>query len=291
MNQLYKRLFLYFMLEGFSKAHKKSKSAYDLQKHNLNEILTQIAKISLRYTIKNDYLNLNRRQLKYESSKVSKHVISLMKNETALEQELTESVLTETVKNRYLQQSYLYNIGLNWNISILSDEKTDEIVNKAFMDKTWSRRISENKLTTASDLNREIKKFLKGYTTPQDIKKVIKNKYGYNAYETHRLVDTEVSRCMNDTCELFAHEHGIEYQLYSATLDRRTCEICKADDGKVFHIDDPFKPVLPRHPLDRCCYIDRPSEDWRPKMRKDNVTKKYVPYQNYNSWRKKYVKE
>jgi len=42
--------------------------------------------------------------------------------------------------------------------------------------------------------------------------------------------------------------------MYCATLDRKTCLVCAADDGKTFSLNE-NKPVLPQHFNCRCCYI------------------------------------
>lgn len=46
---------------------------------------------------------------------------------------------------------------------------------------------------------------------------------------------------------------------YVATLDRRTCPVCGADDGKFYALDE-NKPVLPQHWSCRCSYVPVPKE-------------------------------
>lgn len=43
-------------------------------------------------------------------------------------------------------------------------------------------------------------------------------------------------------------------KLFTATLDSRTTPICRANDGKVFKVDDPEAPVLPLHFGERSIY-------------------------------------
>lgn len=291
MNRLFKYLFLHFMKSGYSKSKSNMKAAYLLQKENYDKLIKIIGDIAIANVLTDGKLSLNASEKRRLRRKTSKSIITLLKKETSLERKLIKSNLSDITSERYLQQSYLYNIGLNWNISILSEDKLKEIVFRNFEGENWEKRVVKNKRKTARDLKKHVNDFLMGRTTPQEIKKQIKKKYGFNAFETHRLVETEVNRCMNEACEEFAEEHGIQYQMYSATLDRHTCEECREDDGKVFAIHDPSKPTLPRHPLDRCCYIDLPSENWRPKTRRDNENKKTIPNITYNNWRKEYVKE
>lgn len=100
------------------------------------------------------------------------------------------------------------------------------------------------------------------------------------------MLRNEICRLQNDINEQFFEDNNAEYLLYSATLDSKTCSRCAADDGRVFKVDDPMRPKLPRHVNDRCCYIQLPNEDYRPDFRIDNTTKENIEYKDYQEWAK-----
>ena len=88
--------------------------------------------------------------------------------------------------------------------------------------------------------------------------------------------------------ELWAEEYNIEWQLFDATLDGKTTEICQRYDGQVFRKDDSNKPIpnVTTHICCRSCLIALPSKDYRPKTKIDNETKERIPYTNYKEWKK-----
>jgi len=75
--------------------------------------------------------------------------------------------------------------------------------------------------------------------------------------QARTLARTAVMHVGNQARETFyrANEDIIKSYQYVATLDDHTCLVCAESDGRVFKIDDPSRPMLPRHPDDRCLYV------------------------------------
>ncbi|RLB09951.1 MAG: hypothetical protein DRG39_07000, partial [Deltaproteobacteria bacterium] len=72
------------------------------------------------------------------------------------------------------------------------------------------------------------------------------------------IVRSEIQHVSNEVARgVFEQNQDVlKGVMYTATLDRRTCLICAADDGRVFRFKDGGvnAPPLPRHPRRRCCY-------------------------------------
>src|SRR5699024_5642704 len=115
-------------------------------------------------------------------------------------------------------------------------------------------------------------KLFNGEINVGEIEKRIKDKFNQNAFNTKRLTETEVARCQNQANEYFAEKHGVEKQMFIATIDDRTTEFCQEHDSLIYDINDPDNPYLPAHPLCRSCYISV-VDDWEPTIRKDNTNK------------------
>jgi len=84
--------------------------------------------------------------------------------------------------------------------------------------------------------------------------------------------------------------------MYTATLDRRTCLICASDDGRFFPYKDGIDhegPLLPRHPLCRCCYSPVTKSwtelgaDAKTQTGKDYFSGKRPEVITYSDWLKK----
>lgn len=81
-----------------------------------------------------------------------------------------------------------------------------------------------------------------------------------------------------------AKDHDIKQQLFMATLDSKTSNICRSKDGLVFDIDDPNKPIPPLHPHCRSVLVNLVSKDWKPKQRYDNQSKQNIDWTTYEEW-------
>ncbi|BDR64429.1 minor capsid protein [Clostridium tetani] len=284
MNKLYKDLYLEFEQEGYDLANKKSKYIYKQQKKDREELLNKIARVILTYTVIDDILSIGDK----EKKTITKEFIILLKSlvigQYKTEKSITKNILFTVSKDKYYKDGYLLNIGIDFNLKKLTDKQIEKIVNGKIKDEIWSNRLWKNKKKLEKELKKEVSAFLKGKTNVNKIEKNIKNKFNQNAYNTKRLIETEVCRCQSTVNNVFAEEHQIEKQMFMATLDKRTSEICRNNDGQEFNIDDTKKPIPPLHPLCRSVLVNMPTNNWKPKLRKDNITKEYVPYMTYKEW-------
>ena len=191
--------------------------------------------------------------------------------------------MLDASKLKYNTNNYIYSLGSENKLKQAKEEIFSKIVDEKIDGEIWSERIWKNKNQLKIDLNTEVKKFLKGEVTVNDIEKIIKTKYNSEASDTKRLVNTEICRVQESANDEWQHANGIDYVMYMATLDSHTCPDCASNDGKVFKLDE--KPVeLPRHPQDRCTYVSLPNENWKPTLRMDNETKQNINWTTYTEW-------
>lgn len=284
----YLYLQLYFTEELNSQADEQILEFHKEQKENRDSILNEIAKIMLSYPITESIMSIgNSDKLKLKSrlnALIQNKIQSELNSETLKTKELLES----TGKNKYDINNYINDIGNNDKLDInpVEDETLNKIINDKVENKTWSDRLWDNKNDLQKDLKAEIDDFLNGKTTVNEIEEKIKKKFNSDAYETKRLVHTEIARVQEETNQIWAKEHNIKYQMFMATLDYKTSERCRGLDGKVFEFDDVNKPIPPLHPFCRSTLVNMPNKDWRPSQRLDNVTKEKVNWQTYEEWAK-----
>jgi SPP1 gp7 family putative phage head morphogenesis protein len=275
---------LEFTKEIYDKCEEQLNPLYNLQKKNRDKLLAEIAAILLSYHISDNILNLSAVDKKKLYLNISNSIAEKMKIELKVETNSTKGMLLDAAKLKYSTNNYIYSLGIDYKLTQAPEEVLNKIVDEKIDGEIWSKRIWSNKNDLANDLKIQVKKFLKGEINVNDIEKVIKTKYNANASNTSRLVKTEITRVQSASNDYWAKEHNIEQQLFMATLDNRTSEICRSHDGQVFDIDDADKPMPPLHPYCRSCLINLPNKDWKPKMRINNETKQNVDWGTYQEW-------
>lgn len=254
---------------------------------NQNSLLVEVGRILLDYDILNEYMSLTPGQIKMEFDKLGELINYTFTDETIKEIENTKSFLKYVGNGTWDNSSYLLSLGMDFNLKKIKSKDLEKIINQAIKGKNYSDRIKGNKEKIAKILKKDIKDFLEGKTSVNEIRKKIKDLYNNNAKATKILVRNEIGRVQAGVNELWAEEYNIEWQLFDATLDGKTTEICQRYDGQVFRKDDSNKPIpnVTTHICCRSCLIALPSKDYRPKTKMDNETKERIPYTNYKEWK------
>lgn len=254
---------------------------------NQNSLLVEVGRILLDYDILNEYMSLTPGQIKMEFGKLGELINYTFTDETIKEIENTKSFLKYVGNGTWDNSSYLLSLGIDFNLKKIKSKDLEKIINQAIKGKKYSDRIKGNKEKNAKILKKDIKDFLEGKISVNDIRKKIKDLYNNNAKATKILVRNEIGRVQAGVNELWAEEHNIEWQLFDATLDGKTTEICQRYDGQVFRKDDSNKPIpnVNTHICCRSCLIALPSKDYRPKTKMDNETKEHIPYTTYKEWK------
>lgn len=229
-----------FIESLYAEADKLIKEVYQEQKDNRDELLKQLATIMLTYTILNDLMKLSSTDKKKEYNRLSKIVTLGAKAQGTTQNRVIEEILASTVNKTF--DFYSYNVGL---------KDVKKIIGNNFAGKHFSSRVWTNESDVAKHLHKQVNDFLNGKVNVNQIKRNIEKTYNTSAYNAHRLVDTEISRCHDESFKRFCKETNVKKVRYLATLDR-TCSICMEDHERIFDLED--APSLPRHPLCHCYY-------------------------------------
>lgn len=285
MNNLYNDLNLEAKEYVYDKNVRGCKNVYEEQKEDKNSLLKEIANILLTYTIIKEVMKLSSK----EKSKLKSSLFSMISNSCKSEYKNEKKTLNKTLKNvtkeNYDLKTYILSLGVKVNNNTIENELIEEIVNKTVDGKMWSDRLWDNKMKMEKDLKLMIIDFLNGKTTVNDIQKHINSKYSINAYNTKRLIQTEIARCQVASDEVFQKKHEVKKLMYMATLDKKTCKDCSQYDAKIYDVNDSSKPNLPQHPICRCCYVEI-IENWKPNNRRDNtIVDKHIDFKDYESWK------
>ena len=227
---------------------------------NQNSLLVEVGRILLDYNILNEYMNLTPGQIKMEFDKLGELINYTFIDETIKEIENTKNFLKYVGNGTWDNSSYLLSLGIDFTLKKIKSKDLEKIINETIKGKIYSDRIKGNKEKIAKILRKDIKDFLEGKISVNDIRKKIKDLYNNNAKATKILVRNEIGRVQAGVNELWADEHNIEWQLFDATLDAKTTEICQRYDGEVFRKDDSNKPIpnVTTHICCRSCLIAFP---------------------------------
>ena len=279
--QLYNDLIIKLLSELYNNLDVNS--IYKNIKRDREVILDRISRVLLTYTIDNSRLVLSVGDRDKLYKDLSAIIDNLCKEEITTEKKLITKTLKKSAKDRYGINNYILSLGVDFKLKKIADKELDKIIKATIKGKNYSSRIWDNKNQIAKVLKSDIKKFLNGEIDVNSIEKKIKDRFNSNAYNSKRLVETEVARVMEESNNKWQEDRNIEYVMYCATLDNKTCDKCKQYDSKVYKKgEEPVK--LPQHPLDRCTYVALPSKDWRPKARLDNKTKENINWKSYKEW-------
>lgn len=162
--------------------------------------------------------------------------------------------------------------GLNYSMETLGFGKNfysinDNIVQE-FVDVPWcngenfSTRIWNDTQRVAEYINRDMAQAFARGDSYDRIVKDVRRRFGVNRSNAYRLVFTEGTYVMAESSIKPFEEDFTQYE-YSPILDGKTCEICRALNGKIFEISErqPGVNFPPMHPWCRCTWLPY-VEDW-----------------------------
>lgn len=216
-----------FIESLYKLAERELRKIYKSKKLNRDVILQEIANILLTYTIANDVMVMDRSTINKEYEKMSKLIIKISKGEAESQEKIIEKLLSNVVKETF--NFYNYNKGL---------KDVNKIIENNFKGKNFSERVWDNEKEVANHLHKKVDDFLKGKINVNQIKKDIEKTFNTSAYNSKRLVETEVSRCEDEAFKKFCKETGVKKIKRNETLDSKTCEECRSFHGKIFDLDE-----------------------------------------------------
>ena len=206
--------------------------------------------------------------------------------------------MQDTYKDTYYKTAYELQTGFNMGFEVAQiDTKTlEKILAKPwavdelnFSDRIWK---DKNKLINTLQ-NTLVQSLIRG--TPQD--KVVKEfakKMNVSLSQAGRLIATETAYFTTQGEFDSMNNLGVKQYEILATLDRRTSDICRHLDGKIFNMSDKKIGITapPFHCWCRSCIIPHtPKLKGSKRVARNNEGKTYYIDGNmkYNDWKKVFV--
>lgn len=200
--------------------------------------------------------------------------------------------LSNIYTDQFLRQ--VYDLGQSINIKTNFNRLNPALIQKT-LDYPWSGAMFSDRLWQDKErLGRNLRvgltqSMILGEGIPQITDRINKgiDTARYNAERVARTETKRVTYCAHDDVY---KDTGVEELRYRCANggDSRTCQYCRADNGKVFKRGE--EPTLPRHPNCRCVYIPVVSDTFEDNELNE-LTGSVRGAENYEKWREAEAKK
>lgn len=187
-------------------------------------------------------------------------------------------------------------VGVGTSFALVDTTKLDAVLAKPWASdgKNFSSRIWEHKDNLVGLLNIEMTQAVIRGDDYSRVINTVARKMNVSRANAGRLVMTESAFIGTKAQQDCFKELNVEQYEFIATLDKRTSELCREMDGKIFKLSDMKigTNAPPLHPHCRSCtapYFDDVEDLERTARDANGKTYKVPADMSYKDWREKYV--
>lgn len=170
-----------------------------------------------------------------------------------------QTLLSDTVRECYYTTLYDVHkfVGVATTFAKVDDDMIRQILKYPWSGKDYSQRIWNNRNKLRETIREEITQMVIQGKGSKEVAKSMSNKLDAHYKNCLRVVNTEHSYVLGEASARAYEETDVEKYEFVATLDKRTSEICKKLDGKVFKLSERVVGVnaSPLHPNCRSCEV------------------------------------
>ena len=267
-------------------ADRKSKELLRAYSQSLNNIRKEVSDIYAKHAV-DGVLEVSKAKRVALLKALDKEILKEAKKLSNLDIEITTDILIDTYSDSYYKTLYTLDKGIkiNTNFALLNKKAVEKVVMKEFEGELFSDRIWKNKVLLTQRLKKNIENGVIEGKSVDKLARDIKNTFGTSAYESKRLINTELARVVSEASdEAYKESNVVKRVMYNATLDNITSEICQDLDGNEYDVDSDY-PKPPQHPNCRSCLVPI-IDNWSPTKRLDNISKETINYKTYSNWKK-----
>lgn len=209
---------------------------------------------------------------------------------------LLEKIYTDGYYHTAYEVQKGFNIG--YSLMKLDTNKVEKVLSKPWAadGSNFSDRIWKQKSQLVSELHNNLTQAIIRGQNPSVVKDVIAKRFNVSKGQAGRLVMTEAAFFHSASTKDCYKDLGVERYEVLATLDKRTSDVCRALDGKVFRMSE-YEVGVTAPPFHTWCrtttvpYFDDEFELDAERAARDGDGKTYyVPASmKYPEWYKKYV--
>lgn len=221
------------------------------------------------------------------------HVEALMSKEYNEFPTVMGDIYTES----YYRNIHMIQTGLETGSSfaLIDTNRVEKVLTSAWVgEKTFSERIwGEHRIQLIEDLYKSLTRSVMRGESPDRLINEVTKKYNVSRGRAKTLVMTESAYFGNLAQQDCYHELDVEEQIFVATLDLKTSEICRENDGRIIKTSD-VEVGVNAPPLHcNCRSVLAPYFEGNIKRRfargKDGKGYYIDEYMTYKEWFKKFV--
>lgn len=204
----------------------------------LKEFIDLVNENMGKYNQKLNNMSIKARITRYQA--LEKQIDAILQRLYAIEYQYKgEETLKEVYKDSYYRT--WFNIdqyhGFHQSFAQINPRTTDELIRYPWNGADFSSRLWKQKDHMLQVLSENITTMLIQGKNPQTLAKDFAKRFKTKEYEAYRLLHTESSFIIEQGTLAAYKEDGVEKYQILATLDNRTSEICRDEDGKIYDID------------------------------------------------------
>ncbi|WP_139692539.1 minor capsid protein [Sporolactobacillus terrae] len=257
----------------------------------LDEVRTEMAKIYAQHMV-DGKLQVNLQQRYTILQRLEKKLTQMYQTLGKVDFDTTSKILHDIYSESYYRTAYVIDRGMTVEIAfnVLTPELINAAVNTPIDGTMFSDRIWHNKEILVNRLRNLLEKAIIQGTDPQRLAKLLKDEFGSSAYESKRLIFTELARVVSQANDSIYRQSSVVSQImWDSTLDNKTSQICRHLDGQKWDVNANH-PVPPAHPSCRSCLIPIVA-GWKPTIKRENIKdstgkKPIINYSTYETWKK-----
>jgi len=230
----------------------------------LQDFIDLVNKNMGKYNRKLNNMFIKARITRYQA--LEKQIDAILQKLYALEYEYKgKELLKEVYTNAYYRT--WFNIdqyyGFHQEFAQINPRTIDELIRYPFNGANFSTRIWKQKDHMLQVLTEDITTMLVQGKNPQTLAENFAKKFKIKEFEAYRLLHTESSFIIEQGSLAAYKEDGVEKYQILATLDMRTSDICRSEDGKIYDIDKAVVGVNypPYHPFCRTTTVPYYEDD------------------------------
>lgn len=250
-----------------------------------------------KYDLELENMSIKARVTRYEALKMQMDVI--LQNLYAVDYEKNAA---NTLKDIYSDSYYRtwHSIdaykGFHSNFAQVDTVAVDELIKYPFNGADFSTRLWNQKEHMLTKLSESLTVMLTQGKNPATLYKDFAKTFGVKKHEAYRLLYTEAAFISEEASQTMYQEDGVEKYEIIATLDTKTSETCRRQDGKIYKVED-RKTGLNAPPFHMWCrtttgpwYDDVDLSDQKRVARDENGNIYEVPADmNYEQWYDKHI--
>ena len=205
--------------------------------------------------------------------------------------------LMHIYEDNYRQMWYNFDVytGFHHEFAQINPYDVEQLIAYPFNGQNFSERLWKQKDYLQSKLKEALTTVLVLGQDPARLSKDFAKAFQAREYEAYRLLHTETSFVMEQSTLATYKESGVEQYQILATLDNKTSQICRDQDGKIYKVEDATVGTNypPFHMFCRTTTVpDYGEKSEGVRTARDSTGKAVeVPADmTYREWEKKYIK-